>query len=310
MKLNKPKYWDKKNSFFSILLFPVSLIVLAFISIKKKITKSINFNIPIVCIGNIYIGGTGKTPTSIYLTRELFKLGKKPAILRKYYKGHKDEHLLIKTKIKSLILCQNRSDGIREAENLGFDLVILDDGLQDYKIKKNLNIVCFNQNQLIGNGLIIPSGPLRESLNALKDANIILINGEKDNDFEEKLLNINKDLEFFYSFFKPKNIDKFKNKKLLAIAGIGNPENFFKLLNQYNLNIEKKLIFPDHYEFTKAEIKNIIEDAKNKGLQIIMTEKDYFKIKDFNEPEIKYLEVSLEIKQKEKFIKKISQFYD
>ena len=310
MKLNKPKYWDVKNSFFSIFLFPVSLIVLAFISIKKKITKSINFNIPIICIGNIYIGGTGKTPTSIYLTRELFKLGKKPAILRKYYKGHKDEHLLIKTKIKSLILCQNRSDGIREAENLGFDLVILDDGLQDYKIKKNLNIVCFNQNQLIGNGLIIPSGPLRESLNALKDANIILINGEKDNDFEEKLLNINKNLEFFYSFFKPKNIDKFKNKKLLAIAGIGNPENFFKLLNQYNLNIEKKLIFPDHYEFTKAEIKNIIEDAKNKGLQIIMTEKDYFKIKDFNEPEIKYLEVSLEIKQKEKFIKKISQFYD
>ena len=310
MKLNKPKYWDVKNSFFSILLFPVSLIVLAFISIKKKITKSINFNIPIICIGNIYIGGTGKTPASIYLTRELVKLGKKPAILRKYYKSHKDEHLLIETKIKSLILCQNRSDGIKEAENAGFDLVVLDDGLQDYKIKKNLNIVCFNQNQLIGNGLIIPSGPLRESLNALKDANIILINGEKDNDFEEKLLNINKNLEFFYSFFKPKNIDKFKNKKLLAIAGIGNPENFFKLLNQYDLNIEKKLIFPDHYEFTKAEIKNIIEDAKNKGLQIIMTEKDYFKIKDFNQPEIKYLEVSLEIKQKEKFIKKISQLYD
>jgi tetraacyldisaccharide 4'-kinase len=310
MKLNKPKYWDVKNSFFSIFLFPISLIVLAFISVKKKITKSINFNIPIICIGNIYIGGTGKTPASIYLTRELIKLGKKPAILRKYYKSHKDEHLLIETKIKSLILCQNRSDGIKEAENAGFDLVILDDGLQDYKIKKNLNIVCFNQNQLIGNGLIIPSGPLRESLNALKDANIILFNGEKDNDFEEKLLNINKNLEFFYSFFKPKNIDKFKNKKLLAIAGIGNPENFFKLLNQYDLNVEKRLIFPDHYEFTKAEIKNIIEDAKNKGLQIIMTEKDYFKIKNFNEPEIQYLEVSLEIKQKEKFIKKIIQLYD
>ena len=310
MKLNKPKYWDVKNSFFSIFLFPISLIVLAFISVKKKITKSINFNIPIICIGNIYIGGTGKTPASIYLTRELIKLGKKPAILRKYYKSHKDEHLLIETKIKSLILCQNRSDGIKEAENAGFDLVILDDGLQDYKIKKNLNIVCFNQNQLIGNGLIIPSGPLRESLNALKDANIILINGEKDNDFEEKLLNINKNLEFFYSFFKPKNIDKFKNKKLLAIAGIGNPENFFKLLNQYDLNVEKRLIFPDHYEFTKTEIKNIIEDAKNKDLQIIMTEKDYFKIKVFNEPEIKYLEISLEIKQKEKLIQKISQLYD
>ena len=310
MKLNKPKYWDEKKSFFSIFLFPVSLIVLALISLKKKITQSINFNIPIICIGNIYIGGTGKTPSSIYLARELLKLGKKPVILRKYYKSHDDEHRLIKKRIENLILCQNRSDGIREAEKSGFDIVILDDGLQDYKIKKNLNVVCFNQNQLIGNGLVIPSGPLRESLNSLKDADIILINGKKDNDFEEKLLNINKNLEFFYSFFKPKNIDKFKNKKLLAIAGIGNPENFFKLLNQYDLNIEKKLIFPDHYEFTKDEIKNIIEDAKIKNLQVIMTEKDYFKIKKFNMPEIKYLEVSLEIKQKEKLIKKISQLYD
>jgi tetraacyldisaccharide 4'-kinase len=310
MKLNKPKYWDVKNSFFSIFLFPVSLIVLALISLKKKITQSINFNIPIICIGNIYIGGTGKTPSSIYLARELLKLGKKPVILRKYYKSHDDEHRLIKRRTENLILCQNRSDGIREAEKSGFDIVILDDGLQDYKIKKNLNVVCFNQNQLIGNGLVIPSGPLRESLNSLKDADVILINGKKDNDFEEKLLNINKNLEFFYSFFKPKNIDKFENKKLLAIAGIGNPENFFKLLNQYDLNIEKKLIFPDHYEFTKDEIKNIIEDAKIKNLQVIMTEKDYFKIKKFNMPEIKYLEVSLEIKQKEKLIKKISQLYD
>ncbi len=309
MKLNKPKFWDLKISFLSILLFPVSLIVLVFISIKKKITKSINFNIPIICIGNIYIGGTGKTPTSIYLARELLNLGKKPAILRKYYKSHDDEHRLIKKRIKNLILCQNRSDGIREAEKSGFDIVILDDGLQDYKIKKNLNIVCFNQNQLIGNGLVIPSGPLRENLNALKDADIILINGKKDTKFEKKLLNINKNLEFFYSYFKPINIEKFKNKKLLAIAGIGNPENFFKLLKQHDLNIEKKLIFPDHYEFTKNEIRNIIKDARFKNLQIIMTEKDYFKIKEFNVPEIKYLEISLEIKQKEKLIQKISQLY-
>ncbi len=310
MKLSKPKYWDLKNSFFSILLFPVSLIVLIFISIKKKITKTIKFNIPIICVGNIYIGGTGKTPSAIYLAKELFELGKKPAILRKYYKSHDDEHRLIKNKFKSLILCQDRSDGIKEAEKSLFDMVILDDGLQDYKIKKDLSIVCFNQNQLIGNGLVIPSGPLRENLNALKDANIILINGNKDIDFEKKILNVNKNLEFFYSYFKPTNIERFKNKRLLALAGIGNPENFFKLLQENDLNIEKKLIFPDHYEFTKTEIKNIVKNAKNKNLQIIMTEKDYFKIKDFNIPEIQYLEVSLEIKQKNKLTQIISKLYD
>ena len=173
-----------------------------------------------------------------------------------------------------------------------------------------MSIVCFNQNQLIGNGLVIPSGPLRENLNALKDANIILINGNKDIDFEKKILNVNKNLEFFYSYFKPTNIERFKNKRLLALAGIGNPENFFKLLQENDLNIEKKLIFPDHYEFTKTEIKNIVENAKNKNLQIIMTEKDYFKIKDFNIPEIQYLEVSLEIKQKNKLTQIISKLYD
>ena len=310
MKLNKPKFWDKKNSILSILLFPASLIVLLYIFLKKKITKTIKFNIPIICVGNIYIGGTGKTPSAIYLAKELFELGKKPAILRKYYKSHDDEHRLIKNKFKSLILCQDRSDGIKEAEKSLFDMVILDDGLQDYKIKKDLSIVCFNQNQLIGNGLVIPSGPLRENLNALKDANIILINGNKDIDFEKKILNVNKNLEFFYSYFKPTNIERFKNKRLLALAGIGNPENFFKLLQENDLNIEKKLIFPDHYEFTKTEIKNIVENAKNKNLQIIMTEKDYFKIKDFNIPEIQYLEVSLEIKQKNKLTQIISKLYD
>ena len=310
MKLNKPKFWNLKNSIFSILLLPFSLIVLMSVLIKKKLTKTIRFNIPIICVGNIYIGGTGKTPSSIFLAKELSALGKNPVILRKYYKSHSDEHRLIKKKFQNLILCQNREEGIREAEKSNFDTVILDDGLQDYKIKKNLSIVCFNQNQLLGNGFVIPAGPLRESLNALKNAHLILINGKKDSEFEKKVLNINKDLEIFYSFFEPINIEKFKNKKLLAIAGIGNPENFFKLLKENDLNIEKKLIFPDHYEFTKAEIKSIVEDAKNKNLQIIMTEKDYYKIENFNILEIEYLKLSLKIINKTRFIQTIRRFYD
>jgi len=310
MKLNKPKFWNLKNSIFSILLLPFSLIVLMSVLIKKKLTKTIRFNIPIICVGNIYIGGTGKTPSSIFLAKELSALGKNPVILRKYYKSHSDEHRLIKKKFQNLILCQNREEGIREAEQSNFDTVILDDGLQDYKIKKNLSIVCFNQNQLLGNGFVIPAGPLRESLNALKNAHLILINGKKDSEFEKKVLNINKDLEIFYSFFEPINIEKFKNKKLLAIAGIANPENFFKLLTENNLNIEKKLFFPDHYEFTKAEIKSIVEDAKNKNLQIIMTEKDYYKIENFNILEIEYLKLSLKIINKTRFIQTIRRFYD
>ena len=310
MRLNKPKFWDTKNNFTSILLFPLSLIVLIFIYIKKKITKAIKFNIPIICVGNIYIGGTGKTPTSIFLVKELVRLGKNPVILRKFYRSHKDEHNLIKKKVSNLILSENRIDGIRKAEREKYDSVILDDGYQDYKIQKDLSILCFNQNQLVGNGLVLPSGPLRESLNSIVSAQIILINGKKNEAFEKKILNINKNLEIFYSSYKPENIDQFKNKKLLAIAGIGNPDNFFQLIEENGLNINKKLVFPDHYEFNKTEIQKIKNEARDNNYQIIMTEKDYFKIKESDIDNVEYLKVSLEITDKEKFIKTIQNLYD
>ena len=310
MKLNKPKFWNLKNSIFSILLLPFSLIVLLSILIKKNLTKTIRFNIPIICVGNIYIGGTGKTPSSIFLAKELSALGKNPVILRKYYKSHSDEHRLIKKKFQNLILCQNREEGIREAEKSNFDTVILDDGLQDYKIKKDISIVCFHKNQLIGNGLVLPAGPLRENLNSLKNADIVLINGKKKIEFEKKILYINKNLKIFYSQYRPININQFKNKKLLAIAAIGNPINFFNLIKENNLNIKEELTFPDHYQFTKLEILNIIKKASAKNYQIVMTEKDYFKIKDFNLNKIEYLRVALEINEKEKFIKTITRIYD
>ena len=310
MKLNKPKFWDTKISFISIFFFPLSLLVLSFIFLKKKFTTAIKFNVPIICVGNIYVGGTGKTPISILLANELLELGKNPVILRKYYKNHFDEHGLIKKNFKNLILSQNRINGIKEAEKKDYDSVILDDGLQDYKIKKDLNIVCFNNNQLIGNGLVLPAGPLRENLNSLKNASIIIINGIKNIKFEKKCLSINKNLKFFYSHYKPINFDKYVNKKLIAIAGIGNPENFFEILKKNHLKVEKEIVFPDHYKFKKIEIQYLVNEAYKKDCQIIMTEKDYFKIKHFNIDKINYLKVSLEIEGKTRLINTITKLYD
>ena len=309
IKINKPKFWDRKIGLISILFFPLTLIVIFFTSLKKKITKTRGFKIPVICVGNIYLGGTGKTPTSILLANELSKLGKKPLILRKYYKNHNDEYSLIKNYFKNLIISKNRIEGLKEAEKSNFDIVILDDGLQDYKIKKNLSIVCFNNNQLIGNGMVLPSGPLRENLSILKNVEIVIINGSKNINFENKILNINKKLEIFYSFYKPINLDQFKNKKLLALAAIGNPENFFQLVEKNDLKIFKKKIFPDHYQFSKAEMQNILREAEMENYQVIMTEKDYYKINHYKLKKINYLRVSLEIYNKEKLFKKINSLY-
>ena len=309
IKIDKPKFWDRKIGLISILFFPLTLIVIFFTLLKKKITKTQNFKIPILCVGNIYLGGTGKTPTSILLAKELSKIGKKPLILRKYYKNHNDEYSLIKNYFKNLIISKNRIEGLKEAEKSNFDIVILDDGLQDYKIKKNLSIVCFNNNQLIGNGMVLPSGPLRENLSILKNVEIVIINGSKNINFENKILNINKKLEIFYSFYKPINLDQFKNKKLLALAAIGNPENFFQLVEKNDLKIFKKKIFPDHYQFSKAEMQNILREAEMENYQVIMTEKDYYKINHYKLKKINYLRVSLEIYDKEKLFKKINSLY-
>lgn len=310
MNIKKPNFWDRKIGFLSIILLPFSLIFFIVNQIKKEIIKGKKFNIPIICIGNIYVGGTGKTPASIFLGKELKKLGHKPVILRKYYKNHLDEYNLIKNHFKDLILSINRIDGIEKLKNLSFDTIILDDGFQDHSIKKDINIICFNQNQLIGNGMIIPSGPLREGLNSLKKANIILINGKKNSEFENKILKINSELEIFYSAYKPINLNEFKKKKLLAVAGIGNPENFFQLIEENELRIEKKIVFPDHFQISKNQFQNIIKEAKYKNYEIIMTEKDYFKIRKYKFKNVNYLKVMLKIFEQERFIKKINEIYN
>ena len=308
MKLYKPKFWDHKN-FISLSLFPVSLIIQLVILLKKKFTKVSSFKIPIVCIGNIYVGGTGKTPLSILVSKELSKVGKKPVIIRKYYKEHMDEHSMIKENFSPLILNSDRTSAIQEAQNKNFDTAILDDGFQDYKIKKDLSIICFNSN-FEGNDFVIPAGPLRENLNSIKNAQIIVINGYKNLKFEKKILEINNNIDIYYSKYKAINYAKFSQKELLVITGIGNPENFLALLNSHKLKIAKKYIFPDHYTFSKEELNNFKSEAKKNGYQIICTEKDYHRIKKYSIDEIDFLRVELVLEKKETLIKKIQDIYD
>ena len=308
MKLYKPKFWDHKN-FISLSLFPVSLMIQLVILLKKKFTKVSSFKIPIVCIGNIYVGGTGKTPLSILVSKELSKIGKKPVIIRKYYKEHMDEHSMIKENFSHLILNSDRTSAVQEAQNKNFDTAILDDGFQDYKIKKDLSIICFNSN-FEGNDFVIPAGPLRENLNSIKNAQIMVINGYKNLKFEKKILEINNNIDIYYSKYKAINYAKFSQKELLVITGIGNPENFLELLSSHKLKIAKKYIFPDHYTFNKEELNNFKSEAKKNGYQIICTEKDYHRIKKHSVDEIDFLRVELVLDKKETLIKKIQDIYD
>ena len=308
MKIEKPNFWNKKYSFFSIILFPISIFFQITTFVKRIFVQQKKFNIPIICVGNIYVGGTGKTPLSIKIAEMINNIGRKPVIIKKYYSQLADEIDLIKDKGVNLIQDKNRVDAIKESENKKYDVAILDDGFQDASIKKNLNILCFNEKQLIGNGLIIPAGPLRQSLNYIKDSQIILINGNHNKSFEKKINKISIKIKIFYSSYLPLNIIKFKNRKLLAFAGIGNPENFFNLLRENDLEVKKTISFPDHYKYNKNEMNKLLKTAKESQLELVTTEKDHFRLKKMGYTDISHIDVKLKIEKEEELIEELKKY--
>ena len=307
MKFFKPKFWDKNQiSFFSILLFPITLLIKLLIFFKKICIKKYQFSIPIICVGNIYLGGTGKTPLCIELFSILKSLNKNPAFIRKKYKSLQDEVNLLK-RIGSTYESEKRIDAINDAIQNKADVVILDDGFQDFSINKNLSIVCFNEKQWIGNGLQIPSGPLREKLSALKRANCVIINGEKNIGIENRIFDKNKEIKIFYTKYKPQNIDEFKNKKIIAFAGIGNPASFFNLLKNNSIDVLKEISFPDHYDYLNKELEDLINNAKENHIILLTTEKDYLRINDRYRENISYLKIGVDIENKNEFIEQIKK---
>jgi len=307
MNFFKPKFWDRnKISAYSILLFPASIIFKYLSFLKRCLTKNSQSLIPTICVGNIYLGGTGKTPLCIEIFSILKKLNMNPAFIRKRYESHQDEANLQK-QTGQIYQSKKRIEAINEATKNNVNVAILDDGFQDFSIKKNLSIVCFNEKQWIGNGLIIPAGPLRESLSALKRADCVMINGKKNQDIQNKIFSENDKIKIFYINYKLQNIEKLRNKKIIAFAGIGNPENFFDLLKESELNIIETIKFPDHYKYSENEIEKLLNKTKEKDCILLTTEKDYFRISEKNKKNINYSKINIDIENKEQFIEIIKK---
>ena len=307
MNFFKPKFWDKNQiSFFSVLLFPFTLLIKFLVFFKTLLTKKYISSIPIICVGNIYLGGTGKTPLCIEIFSILKNLNMNPAFVRKKYESFQDEADLMK-QVGPVYQNKKRIKAIQEATQNSVNVAILDDGFQDLSIKKSLSIICFNEKQWIGNGLTIPSGPLRESLSALKKVDCVIINGKKNKDIENKIFSKNEKIKIFYSNYKPQNIDEFQSKKIIAFAGIGNPENFFDLLMDNKLNIVGTIKFPDHHKYSEQVLENLSNKIKDNNSILLTTEKDYFRISKNYKKNIKYLKIKVEIKNKNQFIEEIKK---
>ena len=307
MKLKKPKFWDyKKPNLFAILLYPVAIIVEKIISLKKKTNKN-NFKIKTICFGNIYIGGTGKTSLCIKLNNILNRKNIKSCFVKKYYKNQYDEQRLL-DKYGKLFLKTKRVDAIKRAEEENYDIAILDDGLQDNSINPDINFICFNTHNWIGNGMTIPAGPLREKITNLAKYNQIFLNGNLENleIIKKQILKINPKINIHIGKYVPININDFKKEdNYLVFSGIGNHETFISMLRNEGLNIIKILEFPDHFQYNENDVNKIINKAKDLKCKIITTEKDFLRLKNMSFDEIKFIKSEIKILDEEKFLRAI-----
>ena len=307
--LNKPKFWDKKHeSFFSLIFLPLTILLILVNWLSQFINKK-KFKIKTICVGNIYIGGTGKTPLTIEIFKILKALKQNSIIIKKYYKKQKDEQKIL-SKIGPIISRNSRIFSLTLAEKQGYKMAVIDDGLQDKKIDYDLKIVCFDKEVFLGNGKLLPAGPLRENLNSLRNYDVVFFNGVSSlkKEYLERIKKVNNNIKIFETHQKLLNLNKIKkNRNYLMFSGIGNPSNFKNLLLKNKIKIKKTLIYPDHYNYSLNDLKYIEKLAKKLKLKIITTEKDYLRINNFDKKNIEFIKMKLEIKKRKSLIQLIKK---
>ena len=304
MKLKKPKFWDyEKPNLYATILNPLALFLQLLNSFKRKTNKQ-DLKIKTICFGNIYLGGTGKTSLCIALKNILDQRKIKSCFIKKYYEDQYDEQNILK-KYGKLFTAKRRIDAIKKAENENYDFAILDDGLQDKSIVPDINIVCFNNINWIGNGLTIPAGPLRENINNLKNYDHVVLNGNSENleSIKKKILSINSKINIHVGKYEVQNISNFKkSENYLVFSGIGNHKSFISMLKNEGLNVIKDLEFPDHYQYSKAEINKIVLNAEILNCKIITTEKDYLRLQNIKSDKIQFVKSQIKIFDESKFL--------
>jgi tetraacyldisaccharide 4'-kinase len=311
------KLW-KKNSIFLYLMFVFSGIYFIVSKLKEKFTKGYVSKKFIICVGNVVVGGAGKTPIAKFIAESLIKKGYKICFLSRGYKKKSKEKLffvintdldyinpILKEKysykyssylagdeaymlsfVAPVCVSSNRVKAIQEIEKYDFDIVIMDDGLQNYNIIKNYSILVFDSFMGVLNGKILPMGPLREKIsNGVKKSNLIVINGDKNEKLEKQIFQNKKnlDIKLCYNKIDMENynlhgIIKYNKNGFLVFCSIGYPDKFYNFLKINGINVKKTVEYPDHYFYTKNDLKNLEEMAVKYNLKLMTTEKDSVKI--------------------------------
>ncbi len=291
--LKAPKFWYlKKDTYLSNSLYPLSLFFRLGTKLRSILSNEKKSALPIICIGNIVVGGAGKTPVSLKIGKMLNQAGYSPHFVTKGYAGIEKNNTLVQkwhspksVGDESILLSEiaptwigiNRNISFHLAKEKGADCIIMDDGFQNPTIQKDFSIIVINEEQEFGNKRVMPAGPLRESINkGLSRTNLIISIGKISEELKTK---IPSQIPIINASFAINNENKiFKAQKITAFAGIAYPEKFFNSLRKQGAKIVNEMIYPDHHIFVENDLLNLAEIANKTQSILVTTKKDYVRI--------------------------------
>ncbi|GAB4169752.1 MAG: tetraacyldisaccharide 4'-kinase [Rickettsiaceae bacterium] len=293
IQLKYPKFWDRRG-ILSTLFMPFSFLYIFLGYLRRLAAKPVRLPGFVICVGNMTVGGTGKTQFTQYLAKKLQVNNHKLLIVTKGYgsklKGAKlvtktdlaldvgDESKLL-SEYGQVLAARSIKAAIPLISKLDPDIIIFDDGMQNPSFIKDLTILVVDPIRAIGNGRIFPSGPLREKATpAISRSDIVIFVGDDPcTNFSLVQAIISSQKPFFKSKIQIESHIE-KDKKYYAFAAIGNPQRFFRLLAESGANLVMTKSFPDHHNYSPAEINELIQEAEHRNCKLITTKKDYVKI--------------------------------
>ena len=292
--MKAPLFWNQKDSKLARFLSPLGFFYGWSVARRFKKAHPYQADIPVICVGNLSVGGTGKTPVCLALGNILQKQNIPFYFLNHGYKSQKQGILVNLKRMTALetgdeaqllaelaptIVDKHRARGAQQAQKRGAKALIMDDGFQDPALIKTLSFLVVDGRTGFGNGRLIPAGPLREPIaKGLSRADAVIIAGTDDSDTEALIKKHDSDMPIFKGHFEPdeKTLSELRGQEVLAFAGIGKPDKFFDMLTGFGVPVAKAVPFPDHYFYTRFDIEQLLNEANGKPL--VTTAKDYVKI--------------------------------
>ena len=299
--MREPAFWHRPSSWISLLLTPLGALY-GLVAGRRLQRQGSDAGIPVLCVGNYHVGGAGKTPAVLALAAVLRDLGETPVVLSRGYGGRLrgpikvdperhtaadvgDEPLML-APIVPVVVARDRLNGVALARSQGATVILMDDGFQNPAIAKDAALIVIDGDRGLGNGRVLPAGPLRAPLSPQldrTDALIVIGDGAHAGAVAAAIAARGRPVLSAHLKAHDASVTSLRGKRVLAFAGIGDPARFFRTLRASGIEIVVERAFPDHHPFSENEIAALLAEAKRDALTLVTTEKDLARLRQGGE---------------------------